>query len=490
MPNSPLRSVLPAVSLGADTATPLNAQVAQALREAIRGGHMPPCTRLPPSRDAALQLGVGRNTVVDAYADLAAEGLLETRGRQGTFVAALPSAPAKAATGLPRLARVALRRPGGVALPAAPSGTLQDWRLGQSGAQLLPLAVWRTACREAGRQLPPSDYGDPRGHAGLREAIAAWLRQQRGMHCEPRQVIVTQGAAAGIELLARVLLRPGDVCAVECPGYPRAAMALQAAGAVLRPVPVDEQGLRVDQAFVDGPPALLHLTPAHQYPLGGRLSGARRRSLAALVQRHGCLVIDNEYDHEFVHEGQNHPPLAAALPGHAVLVGTFAKSVSPALRMGFLAAPAAIAELLAQAIETGHSQAAWPAQVSMAWMLRSGQLQRHLRRVRRHHAQQRATLLAGLRQRCPTLEVSGHAGGLHLVLSLGSVRQDRALAQRLRQQGIVLQTVQDFGPTAAEDPRGAALVLGYGHMEPPALARAIDALARTCRPGPGPRRGG
>jgi len=475
------RSVLPAMSITEHAATPLKAQVAQALREAIRSGQLAAGTRLPPSRDAAGQLGLGRNTMVDAYADLVAEGLLDTRGRHGTFVAALPKPPDKTGTGVARLAR-RLPRPDVPGRPQARSNRSsqsdQDWRLGQSGSQLLPLPVWRSAGREAGRWLPPAGYGDPRGHAGLREAIAQWLRQERSIQYEPGQIVVTQGAAAGIELLARVLLRPGDVCTVERPGYPRAAAALQAAGAVIRPVPVDVHGMLVEPAFAGGPPALLHLTPAHQYPLGGRLSGERRRALAALVRRHGSLVIDNEYDHEFVHEGQNHAPLAAALPDHAVLVSTFAKSVSPALRLGFVAAPPAIADALAQAIEAERSHAAWPAQVSMQWMLRSGHLQRHLRRVRRHHAQQRARLLAGLQLNCPMLQVSGQAGGLHLVLSLGSARQDRLLAHRLRRQAVTLQTLRDFGTAPAEDPLGEAVLLGYGHMQPEELDRAIAALAR------------
>ena len=467
------RLVLPAVTIDA-AAGPLTAQVARALDEAIRSGQIAPGTRLPPSRDAAVQLGVGRNTVVDAYAELLAQGLLETRGRHGTFVALPPRPPTRASGLLPRLVRRLGPAPDP---PPAITQRQQDWRLGQSGAQLLPLRAWRAACREAGRRLPPAGYGDPRGDAGLREAIVDWLRHERSAHFDPTQIIVTPGTAAGIDLLARVLVRPGDVCVVERPGYPRAAQALSAAGAALRPVPVDAQGLLVDEAFADGPPALLHLTPAHQHPLGGRLSGARRRALAALVLRHGCLLLENEYDHEFIHEGQNHAPLASALPGHAVLLGTFAKAVSPALRLGFLAAPLPVADALAQAIEAERSHAAWPAQATLQWLLRSGELQRHLRRVRRHHAQQRAQLLALLQQRCPALRISGQQGGLHLVLSLGNARKDRGLAAHLRRQHVAFQTVRDFGG-ADGDTAADAILLGYGHMRPKELARAVAVLVQ------------
>jgi GntR family transcriptional regulator/MocR family aminotransferase len=474
-----LRNPLPPLAIDAKATQPLNAQLAASLRDAIRQGVLAPGRLLPPTREAALQLGLGRNTVVDAYSDLVAEGLLEARGRLGTFVAtritrvSTPESPQPRA--VRRLAPRAVVAAAAVSRGAAgmAGSAAQDWRLGQSGSPLLPLPVWRAACREAGRHLPPPDYGDPKGLPALREAIAAWLRRHRGTDHAASQIIVTQGTGAALELLARVLVRPGDPCAVESPGYARAATAFKAAGGSVRPVPVDEHGMQVASAFADRAPTVLHLTPAHQYPLGVRLSGARRAELAQLATRHGSLVIENEYDHEFIYEGQNHAALAASLPAHCVLVSTFAKAISPALRMGFMAAPPALADTLALAIERERLHASWPVQVSLQWLLASAELQRHLRRVRRHHASQRDRLLLALRQACPDLHVSGQEGGLHIVLTTGHATLDKALAEQLGKLGVAHQTVREFGG------RSNALLLGYGHMGAREIEQAAGLLAQA-----------
>lgn len=188
-----LRLVLPTVLPIRGAGVSIGLQLAQTLREAIHSGRLASGARLPPSRDAARQLGVGRNAIVEAYEHLAADGLLEARGRQGSFVAThVPRQPAQTA-----FVRTSARKPAErfAALPHL------DWRLGQTGGQPLPLKVWRTACREAGRHLPPAGYGDPRGLEDLRQSIAEWLRRERGVHYEPEQIIVTQGAGAAIDML-------------------------------------------------------------------------------------------------------------------------------------------------------------------------------------------------------------------------------------------------------------------------------------------------
>ena len=470
MKSPPFRSALPPLALDPTSRRPLNAQLASSLRDAIRTGRLAPGRLMPPTREAALQLGIGRNTVVDAYSELVAEGLLEARGRLGTHVA--PQVARRATTEAP--SPRAVRRLASQGVEAhAPK---QDWRLGQSGSQLLPLQVWRAACREAGRHLPPPGYGDARGLPALRESIAAWLRKHRGTNHEARQIVVTQGTGAALELLARVLVRPGDICAVESPGYPRAAAAFEAVGGSVLHVPVDNQGMQVGHAFAGPAPAVLHLTAAHQYPSGVRLSGARRAELAALVTRRGSLLIENEYDHEFIHEGQNHAALAGSLPNHTVLVSTFAKAISPALRIGFIAAPLAVADALAQVIERDRLHASWPVQASLQWLLASGELQRHLRRVRRHHASQRDRLVQALRLRCPDVQLRGQEGGLHIVLTMGEPRLDKKLARQLHTLGIAFQTVREFGGDSDE------VLLGYGHMSAPEIERAAELVAVAMAP--------
>ena len=273
-----------------------------------------------------------------------------------------------------------------------------------------------------------------------------------------------------------MLVRPGDVCAVESPGYPRAAAAFEAVGGSVLHVPVDSQGMQVGHAFAGPAPAVLHLTAAHQYPSGVRLSGGRRAELAALVIRRGSLLIENEYDHEFIHEGQNHAALAGSLPGHTVLVSTFAKAISPALRIGFIAAPLAVADTLAQVIERDRLHASWPVQTSLQWLLASGELQRHLRRVRRHHASQRDRLVQALKLRCPDVTFRGQEGGLHIVLTMGGPTLDKQLARQLRTRGIAFQTIREFGGDSDE------VLLGYGHMSARDIEQAAELMAEAMEP--------
>lgn len=429
---------------------------------------MVPGSRLPPTRDAAHQLQLGRNTVVDAYAELVSRGLLDPRGRAGTFVADLGLGMFPASTNQPKLLGRLTREEG-----ASATGP-HDWRLGQSGTQLMPIEIWRAACREAGRYLPPAGYGDPEGYAPLRTAVATWLNSHRGTRHQAEHIVITQGAGAALDLLARALIKPGDLCAVENPGYMRARTALAAAGGNIISVPVDQQGMVVSRAFAEGAPAVIHLTPAHQYPMGVRLSGARRTELSAMVAEHGTLLIENEYDHEFIYEGQNHTALAASLPEHTVLVGTFAKAISPALRIGFVAAPLLVIDALTTLIRQEKLQATWPAQISVHWLLSTGELQRHLRRVRRHHAQQRNRLLTAIRQQCPALGIRGQDGGLHLVLSLGKTELNQQLAVELRLRGVLLQSVKDFGGQSDE------LLLGYGHMSEADVVLGAKLLGQAC----------
>lgn len=451
------KNALPSVMLDRKATVALGAQIAQALREAIRSGQLPIGARLPPSRDAAQQWGVGRNAVIEAYDDLRAAGLVETRGRHGSFIA-LHSHQNRLSTGTP------------VHEAELPPKPFQNWKLGQPSTQLLPLHIWRTACREAGRHLPPNGYGDPRGVRGLREAIAEWLRCERGVTYDPRQIVLTQGAGAAVEALARLLVQPGDLCVVENPGYTKAALAMERAGAKVMKVRVDASGIDVNLAF-QHPPKLIHLTPNYQHPMGGRLSPQRRTDLAQLILRHGGYVIENEYDHEFIFEGENHTPIAASLPENTILVSTFARAISPSLRAGFIAAPWPIAETLAQDVQKSQQHVSWPVQISLQWLLRSGEMRRHLRRVRRHFTELRQQLLNAIANDCPGLQAKGHDGGPHVVLTSGGAKADGLLATCIRQRGIVLQTLHDFGGHQHTP------LMGYGHMSKTDLASAGALLA-------------
>lgn len=481
--NRSFRHVPPALialELNRASGAPVFQQIARQLRERIASRALSPGTRLPPSRELAIQLEVARNCVVDAYDELIAEGILEGRGRHGTFVAAsVPAVQGAAigASGSPQL----LRRLSAPKLPARerPDSASLDWRPGQASVRMLPLDVWRNACREAGRNLPPQGYGDPSGEPGLRRAIAEWLFEHRCVKVEPEQIVVTHGTGHALQVAAQALLSKGDLCATEDPGYAGATLAFLRAGALLRYVPVDSEGVVVERIIEAGKvPALIHVTPAHQYPMGGRLSGPRRRALVDLARARGMLMLENEYDCEFHYAGTNHPPIFSHAPESTLLLNTFAKSVSPSLRLGFIVAPPAAAAALVALIERERTHVSWPVQKIVETLLVSGELDRHLRRVRRHYEAMRNAIRERLAPYAEVLALGGDEGGLHVVISGRDGTFARDLRVALRSRGVVFNDIQDFTALESES-RG--FVLGYGHMEGEALTRSLDLLEASIK---------
>ncbi len=459
------------------------------LRQRILGGQLVAGTRLPTSRALAAELGTGRNSVVDAYASLTHEGLLLAQGRLGTVVASSASAPERKARidVLPRLRQ---------RLPAAqqqlpPHTSALNWRLGQTNTKLFPVQVWRAACKEAGRHLPPLGYGDPQGDAQLRQSLSVWLQARRSLTVAANQIVVTAGAGQAIDLLARALVKPGDLCAVEDPGYPRIVQALGQQSARLIRMPVDAEGARVNELMGHSEfPSLIHLTAAHQYPMGGRLSAARRTALLQAVRRHASLVIENEYDHEFVHEGQRFAPLAASAPEHCIVVGTFARAISPALRLGFIAAPVDVVQAVARLIAQEQLQASWPVQMSANWLLKSGQLERHLRRVGKRYTAMRAQLKEQLKPLAPQITLRGDEGGLHVALDCSAMRTANyiALCQYLHRHGVELDCIERFISSASPH---QVILMGYAHWSHDELSsstklliKAVKAVAEQMGQGP------
>lgn len=457
---------------------PVFRQIARQLRERIDNSVLPRGTRLPPTRDLAEQLGIARNCVVEAYEELIADGVLEGRGRSGTFVAtnrALASPRRGEAIELPSVLRRTSHESSDAQVHPA---SAFDWRLGRVNVRALPLEAWRNACREAGRHLPPAGYGDPQGEAGLRHAIAHWLHEHRSVSVDPDQIVVTHGTGQALHLVARTFLRDGDTCAVEDPGYLGANRAFARSGAKLRHVPVDDEGVLVDQIMDSSTmPTLVHVTPAHQYPLGGRLSGPRRRAVVDLVRTHGAMIVENEYDCEFHYAGTRYPPLFATAPESTLLLSTFAKAVSPSLRLGFIAAPKAAATALASHIERERVHVSWPVQKIVETLLVSGDLDKHLRRVRRHYGAMRDLIRERLTNYVEVIDLRGDEGGLHVVVSGRGRIFGLELRKALHARRIVFNEVREFSSSTGEESNG--FLLGYGHMDLSDLSTALDELT-TC----------
>ena len=302
------------------------------LREAIASDRVSAGDRLPPSRALAAQLGVSRHTITTVYDQLVAEGYLSGRAGGGTFVN--PATPRPIVAGKPSDARQADS--------AATSGSSTfvprfDLRPGAPDPMLFPTLVWRR-CTVAALQHPPGGYGDPSGTPALRETIAHWIDRSRGLQTSAEQIVVTSGAQQAIELIIRLLVKPGDIVAVEDPGYVPVRQLCAAFGADVRPVPVDGEGLVVDRI----PPGtrVVYTTPAHQYPTGVVMSLPRRLALLDHADRHDVTIIEDDYDSEYRHVARPLEPLQRLDRNERVIyVDTFSKTLSPALRLGFAVLP-------------------------------------------------------------------------------------------------------------------------------------------------------
>ncbi|HEX5193309.1 MAG TPA: PLP-dependent aminotransferase family protein [Solirubrobacteraceae bacterium] len=442
------------VDLESAAGTSKRARLEAALRDAIRDRRLAPGTRLPPSRALCRQLQVSRGVVVDAYAQLAAEGYLRTRRGGGTTIAELEEAgrgvPAPRPTGAP--VRFDLN-------PFTPA--LAEF----------PRATWAAALTRALRRMSDLHLGqpDPTGTLELREALAAYLGRVRGLRADAGRVVVTCGARHGIGLLwAALATRGARTVAIEQPGWHGVRETVVAAGLEPRPVAVDEHGLDVSVLLgADGIDAAA-VAPAHQYPTGAVLSPPRRQALAAWARDGDRLVIEDDYDAEYRYDRQPIGCLQGLAPEHVAYVGSASKTLSPALRLGWLALPGTLADDVAVRARLGGAAPSVAIQLTLAELLTRGEIDRHLRRQRRRYARRREALLDALAVRLPALAVSGASAGLFAVLELPQGADERSVAVAARRRGISLEHRRHGA---------AALVLGYANLAPSAAAGAVAELA-------------
>ena len=455
----------------------LHDQLVTQTRRAILARQLPAGARLPATRVLAADLGISRNVIVAAFDELISEGYLEARVGSGTYVAPdvppLPGSTLAAPIGTPRWLKETPSVPP-VGRPASPDQI--DFRLGQPTIASLPLSVWRGAWRDVLGTLPSAAYGPVAGDPALRAAIAAYLGRARGIACGPDDVVVTAGAAQALELIARATLAPGDAVGMEEPGYPEAREAFLARGGRIIPIPVDDDGLRVD-ALPTGPdaPLLVYVTPSHQYPLGARLPVSRRMALLAWAAAHDSLIIEDDYDSEFRFDAPPLPALAGLDDsGRVAYIGTFSKVLTPSLRAGYLVAPLPLRERVAALTPESARQTPWPIQHVLTHFLTSGNLERHIRRMRRHYAAQRAALRNALAPIAPFAQLQGLEAGLHAYLALHPGLDPEAIIARAAARGVI---VYSLAPFYFGGPDRNGILIGYGGLSLDDAARGGRILA-------------
>jgi GntR family transcriptional regulator/MocR family aminotransferase len=454
---------------------PLAAQVSTQVRAAVTDGVLHAGDRLPSTRDLAATLGVSRTVVTSAYASLFAEGWLEGRHGSGTYVADVAPAPAPAARG----ARLREPRTGASdpREPAPGAGSLIELQPGLPWAAGIDPAAWRRAWRYAGTR-PPSPWPDPHGLPELRAELAAYLRRSRGLGVSPADVLVTRGVSGGLALLAAALLRPGDKAGVEEPGYPAARDVLTRAGAQVVPCRVDAHGVVPEE--LPGDLRLLYTTPAHQYPLGGRLPVGRRQALTAWARATGAVVVEDDYDSEFRYDVGPLPALYSMDPEVIVYLGTASKALTPAFGAGWLVASPALVERIALLRPNLGERVPEPVQHALLALLTSGDMERHIRRMRLEYARRRGAIVealtaqpaAGQPQR--PYRLLGDTAGLHVVLELPAGLPPGLVVAEAARHGVGLHELDRY---FAGPPSIGGLILGYGATPLTQVRRAAAVLA-------------
>ncbi|WP_338699703.1 PLP-dependent aminotransferase family protein [Streptomyces sp. Q6] len=452
---------------GTGTGSGLRRGLTDALREAVRGGRLAPGTRLPSSRTLAADLGIARNTVADAYADLVAEGWLTARQGSGTRVAERP-------VEAPRPAAAPGRR--------ASAGLRHNLHPGTPDLSSFPRAAWLKAARRALTAAPNEalGYGDPRGRPELRTALAGYLARARGVHADPDRIVVCAGFVQGLMLLGEVLHRRGvrDV-AVESYGLEAHWNVLTRPGLRARPLPFDELGTDIGalDTWPPGTGAAL-LTPAHQFPMGVPLHPDRRAAAVDWARRTGALILEDDYDGEFRYDRQPVGALQGLDPDRVVHLGTTSKSLAPGLRLGWMVLPASVADEVVEAKGASDWSCGVLDQLTLAEFIDSGAYDRHLRGVRLRYRRRRDQLVAALAERAPAVRATGIAAGLHAVLRLPpGTEQSVVRAAAWHRLGVA--GLSSFRHEAAAGTPPDALVVGYGTPPDHAWAGALDALCRV-----------
>ncbi len=487
------------LKLAPDVKQSLQQQVFESIRQQILTGRLNPGMLLPSSRLLSEQLGVSRNTIIYAYERLVAEGYLYSQRSVGTFVN--PNLPddslmitdnTKSSNGIQQ-EEVHTKRH-----PVAFDGRVQalfnpyhdqlniDFWVGRPDPHSFPNRTWRQLLlknlEHSGSNM--TEYHDPGGVLGLRKAIADHLRAARGIDTMPEQIIIVNGIQQALNLVARVLIKPGNVTTMECPCYQGAAFVMESYGAKLHPVPVDSQGLDTTLLPTKSV-SLAYVTPSHQYPLGVTLSPERRIQLLNWAKQTGAYILEDDYDSDFRHQGS---PLTAVAGqdqyGCVIYMGTFSKSIGAALRLGYVVAPQELVDPVRKAkalMDNGH---AWLDQVVLRDFIVTGAYLKHLRRIRRTYLNRRDGLTTALQRYFGNVQLSGLEGGMHLVWHLPKSFPKSETVQKMAQDAgigvysLPAAAVYDFGNKAHHD---RTLLLGYSSVTEKQISDGIATLATTLK---------
>lgn len=466
----------PIITVDRHAEKPLHRQIYDAYRTTIASRNLRPGQKVPSSRELAGQLGISRLPVLSAYAQLLAEGYLDSRSGSGTFVSnsmvdQLTSCQNNGAQAKPRSGPRPVSRRSSVLPPFKFVPWLSGWGafcVGQLAFECFPFQVWAKLIARHSRNVRVSawHFTHPMGLPEFREAIANYLRTVRAVNCDPKQIMVVSGSQQALEISARVLLDPGDAAWIEEPGYVLARQVLMVAGAKLIPVPVDREGINVSAGIESCRNArTAYVTPSHQYPLGVTMSASRRLQLLEWAQNYGAWIIEDDYDSEYRYQDMPISSLQGLDRNSRVIyIGTFSKTLFPSLRLGYMVVPL---DLVDRFVAVRHAMDVYPPYLYQAVLtdfIKEGHFSRHIRRTRMVYAERRDLLVEAIRDEFRSeLEIVGAQAGMHVVVMKKRLR-DRETAKRAARENLWLWPLSPcylgnpqqgfilgFGSTAAKD---------------------------------------
>lgn len=433
-------------------------QLTQQLREAIHHQHIKGGEKLPPTRQLAKELGVARNVIIQVYEQLLAEGYLESRVGAGTFVTNLPNAyrlqnktnkPSNVTsevTNLSLKSRIA-------------------FRVGHPDPASFPKRLWAKLLKEVCLDAPDEAfaYGPVEGEARLRRAIADYLFRTKNILCRAEQIIILSGTTQGVDLIAKFFRHTPGVC-VEDPGDGFTPAIFTSHGLTTYPISVDGQGMRIEALESVGTMGLVYIVPSHQFPLGGVLPIQRRLSLVNFAEEHNVYIIEDDYDSEFRYQGEPIPSLRSLAPNRVIYLGTFSKTLSPALRLSFAIIPDALNEEFLTLKERLNMRNPIMEQLAMASFLETKAMDRHVYKMKRIYSERRKLLIETLQEFFgKEIKITGENAGMHLVVDFPEYILGPPVYQAFREHGVEVEGVEEY--TVCKGSHQNQLVFGYGALK-------------------------
>ncbi|MED0716175.1 MocR-like pyridoxine biosynthesis transcription factor PdxR [Aeribacillus composti] len=452
---------------------PLIRQVYEQIRTKILNGELAAGECLPPTRELASNLGVSRNVILEAYEQLLAEGYIETRPGSGTFVAEGAYLHQQEKTDSQSfLERQQIKEE---------INDIIDFRSGIPALNMFPRQKWgqmaKQVCAETAHSI--LGYDNPEGRIELRYVLSQYLKRTRGVECHPDQLVITSGATQAFSLLAKLLLSPGDEVIVEDPITKEIQTIFSLSGAVICPVPVDEQGMKMDLLPSDRKPSFIFVTPSHQFPLGGTLPIQRRIQLIQFARKVDCYIVEDDYDSEFRHQGAPIHSLQGLDPNRVIYIGTFSKILSPALRLGYLILPPALIKRCQDLKWFTDLHTPSLEQLTLARFIDERHLERHIRKMKKIYKARRDHVKKCLiEQFGDTVKIFGDSTGLHLVAEFQNiVFLDQVVNEIMKKHKVKIYPVEVHA--IQKGIHQNKIILGYGNLTKEEIAEGIFRLRQA-----------